>query len=61
MGKVSMESTVENAEIRTLVDQADCMENYEFEGAVELAAKRLGLSYGALRNKVVDMYEELNG
>jgi len=56
-----MESTVENAEIRTLVDQADCMENYEFEGAVELAAKRLGLSYGALRNKVVDMYEELNG
>ena len=58
MGKVDL--SVKNAAIRNLVARADYMEGYEFEEAVRKAAKRCGMSYGTLRNEVVDMYEELN-
>ena len=47
--------------IRNLVTRVDGMENYEFEEEVIKVAKKCGLTYGDLRNKVVEMYEELNG
>ena len=59
MGKVK-ESVKESA-IRNLVTMVDHMENYEFEEAVIKAAKRCGVTYGALRNEVVNMWEKLNG